>query len=193
MRKPWLRINVESSGSLWNWMVTSEPPDTTLNLSLEPRYCPITCDVRSWPSNSVRMSLWRMFKLQTSDGNIYLKYGIKPKTELNTNCYNQIDILAFVHPVRCACPRWHVFATHSPAPSSSSVASQETTQFPPGPWAPRHTKLRGEREGIIKTAFKLLGQTDYTSMFLETPVATIWKLFRNLLNEDFWINFYKPL
>lgn len=183
MRKPWLSINVESSGSLWNWMVTSEPPDTTLNLSLEPRYCPITCDVRSWPSNIVRMSLWRMFKLQTKDRKIDVNNGIKPKTELNTNCYNQIDILTFVHPVRCACPHWHVFATHSPAPLSSSVASQVTTQFPPGPGAPLHTKLRGEeREGIIKTAFTLLGQSDYMSKFLETLLGTILKLFWNSFN-----------
>ncbi len=95
MRKPWLSINEESSGSLWNWMVTSEPPDTTLNLSLEPRYCPITCDVRSWPSNIVRMSLWRMFKLQTKDRKID-KNAIKPKTELNTNCYNH-TLHLYVH------------------------------------------------------------------------------------------------
>lgn len=156
MRKPWLSINEESSGSLWNWMVTSEPPDTTLNLSLEPRYCPITCDVRSWPSNIVRMSLWRIFKLQTKDRKIDFKNAIKPKTELNTNCYNQKDILTFVHPFRCACPRWHVFATHSPAPSSSSVASQETTQFPPGPWAPLHTKLRGEIEKELLNSFYMI-------------------------------------
>lgn len=63
MRNPWLRMKLESSGSLWNWMVTSDPPETIWKRSLDLRYCPIAWDIRSCPSKMVSTSVWRMFKL----------------------------------------------------------------------------------------------------------------------------------